>query len=156
MKPERVGGVKCFTKLPNWNTTRKDLHVCTTDSLITCSLGMGAAIQKTYDERSVVWTQPPSWRDHDDNKVWSQPSLIVTCYYGRRSLLTDKRYRLSIVTCSYLDFILFRISSIFCPEILVSWRSMIWGLSCLSLAARCLCFPFLFKPLIFHEVKIIN
>ena len=74
MKPERVGGVRCFTKLPNWNTTRKDLHVCTTDSLITCSLGMGAAIQKTYDERSVVWMQPPSWRDHDDNKVWSQPS----------------------------------------------------------------------------------
>jgi len=50
MKPERVGGVKCFIKLPNWNTTRKDLHVCTTDSMIACSLGMGAAIQKTYED----------------------------------------------------------------------------------------------------------
>ena len=50
MKPERVGGVKCFTKLPNRNTTRKNLHVDTTDISITCSLGMGAAIQKTYEE----------------------------------------------------------------------------------------------------------
>ena len=50
MKSERVGGVKCFTKLLNWNTTKKDLHECTTDISITCSLGMGAAIQKTYEE----------------------------------------------------------------------------------------------------------
>ena len=50
MRPERVGGVKCFTKLLNWNTTRKDLHEYTADISITCSLGMGAAIQKTYKE----------------------------------------------------------------------------------------------------------
>ena len=50
MKPERVGGVKCFTKLLNRNTTRKNLRVGTTDISITCSLGMGAAIQKTYEE----------------------------------------------------------------------------------------------------------
>ena len=50
MKPERVGGVKCFTKLLNRNTTRKNLHVDTTDISITCSRGMGTAIQKTYKE----------------------------------------------------------------------------------------------------------
>ena len=50
MKPERVGGVKCFTKLLDRNTTRKNLHVDTTDISITCSLGMGVAIQKTYEE----------------------------------------------------------------------------------------------------------
>ena len=50
MKPERVGGVKCFTKLLNRNTTRKNLQVGTTDISITCSLGIGAAIQKTYEE----------------------------------------------------------------------------------------------------------
>ena len=50
MKPERVGGVKCFTRLLDWNTTGENLQADTTDSSITCSLGMGAAIQKTYEE----------------------------------------------------------------------------------------------------------
>ena len=50
MKLERVGGVKFFTKLLNWNATRKNLHVGTTDISITCSLGMSVAIQKTYEE----------------------------------------------------------------------------------------------------------
>ena len=50
MKPERVGGVKCFTRLLDWNTTRKNLQADTTDISITCSLGMGTAIQKTYEE----------------------------------------------------------------------------------------------------------
>ena len=50
MKPERVGGVKCFTRLLDWSTTRKDLQEDTTDISITCSLDMGAAIQKTYEE----------------------------------------------------------------------------------------------------------
>ena len=56
MKPERVGGVKCFTRLLDRNTTRKNLQADTNDISITCILGMGAAIQKTYEERSVVWT----------------------------------------------------------------------------------------------------
>ena len=47
MKPERVGGVKCFTRLLDWNTTGENLQADTTDISITCSLGMGAAIQKT-------------------------------------------------------------------------------------------------------------
>ena len=34
-------------------SARKNLHVDTTDISITCSLGMGAAIQKTYEE--VLW-----------------------------------------------------------------------------------------------------
>ena len=50
MKPERVGGVKCFTKLLNRDTTRKNLHADATNISITCSRGMGAAIQKTYKE----------------------------------------------------------------------------------------------------------
>ena len=50
MKPERVGGVKCFTRLLDWNTTGENLQADTTDISITCSLGMGAAIQKTYEE----------------------------------------------------------------------------------------------------------
>ena len=50
MKPERVGGVKCFTRLLDRNTTRKNLYVGITDISITCSLGMGVAIQKTYEE----------------------------------------------------------------------------------------------------------
>ena len=51
MKPERVGGVKCFTRLLDWNTTGEDLQADTTDISITCSLGMGAAIQKTYRKK---------------------------------------------------------------------------------------------------------
>ena len=51
MKPERVGGVKCFTRLLDWNTTGENLQADTTDISITCSLGMGAAIQKTYGEK---------------------------------------------------------------------------------------------------------
>ena len=50
MKLERVGGVQCFTRLLNRNTTRKKLHVDTTEISITCSRGMGVAIQKTYGE----------------------------------------------------------------------------------------------------------
>ena len=51
MKPERVGGVKCFTRLLDWNTTGENLQADTTDISITCSLGMGATIQKTYIEK---------------------------------------------------------------------------------------------------------
>ena len=51
MKPERVGGVKCFTRLLDWNTTGENLQADTTDISITCSLGMGAASQKTYGKK---------------------------------------------------------------------------------------------------------
>jgi len=48
MRPERERGVKCFTR--THIAAAENLHVDTTDISITCSLGMGAAIQKTYEE----------------------------------------------------------------------------------------------------------
>jgi len=54
---------------------------------------MGATIQKTYETWSVVWTQPPNWQDHDNDKVWSQlstktqvwsqPSIKESCMYSQ-------------------------------------------------------------------------